>query len=511
MTIYLCAYLNLFNLIVLNFLYRPDKTWLPDQKDQEEIVRKSLMTAAPKLSNFFGTLHGAVQEISQLLEYSANLTAEQQKAIENNKKQQKCRPVICEYKEAPDRAPDIDEKEVKQAPELESNNKNISAIQFKQNDINATNRQCKALGVVVLQKLHIADALAGDFIVDEKEIECMDANILAQLAPKEKELKEKQDQLDAIGVELELIDEEIEIIEEESEAEEPDEDDSDAENENNVKQLKQKRKKLRLKHKKLELVVSRVETQINAIESRRGELISIGDVLSEAFTVATNVEDSCLQIIKSQCVTRQSILLARELLKYKPAAPCAEAKALWNTITNGIGDIFDNALQLNHISAKYFAFFIKFQHGFDHFVSANKMKKNVSLLVASQYLIEDVSAIQAFQAELDKKVAALRDSAVKTIRDCVSNTAGAQEFETAIAQRQAAESELRLAKQKYNEFKFKFDDEFQAQFATQQQWIAKKRIVEYQMQEFQKNVAMNQQWINQLAAQVISLENLMVT
>eukprot|EP00487_Bulimina_marginata_P007816 TRINITY_DN2949_c0_g1_i1.p1 TRINITY_DN2949_c0_g1~~TRINITY_DN2949_c0_g1_i1.p1 ORF type:complete len:209 (+),score=26.54 TRINITY_DN2949_c0_g1_i1:182-808(+) len=61
---------------------KPEKTWLPDQRDKEDIARKSLITAAPKLANFFGTLHGAISEIDKLLVYESKLTADQQQAIE---------------------------------------------------------------------------------------------------------------------------------------------------------------------------------------------------------------------------------------------------------------------------------------------------------------------------------------------------------------------------------------------------------------------------------------------
>merc|ERR1712154_39619 len=295
-----------------------------------------------------------------------------------------------------------------------------------------------------------------------------------------------------IGADIEILEEEIELIQEEQEEEEEEnenDDDSEDDNEDEMdlkqkkKELKTKKKKLKLKYKKIELAVEKYKKQIASIEARRGGIMSQSDILQEAFSVATNIEDSCLQIIKSQAVTRQSILLSRELLKYKPAIPKAEAKPLWDTIEKGIGDIFQNALELSKISTKYFGFFMKFKQSFLHFVTANKIKKNVSLMVAAEHLVNDVKDIQQFQAKIDGQVDKLRDSAIKTIRDCVQNTAGAQEFETAMNKRKEA---------------------------NQEQWTSKQRIFEYQMQEEQKNTALNQQWIVQLAAQLKNLESLMV-
>eukprot|EP01084_Bolivina_argentea_P291351 500720_1 len=602
---------------------KPDKTWLPDQNDQEAIVRKSLMTSAGRLSKFFGILHNVTGEVDELLRLSPQLTEEQQKAIayaskeeEEEKKETtedvnerqlwdkdsqclvllegsgdtwccgritdimydergewlqieysdrnnqiqtvqkqrfaKCLQPMnasarkawtkgseCEiYSEssskwvsgciANTKNDDVGEwlqveydgrsKEIgRYSPQIRccsmdddaySQSKDVATMQFQQKDMNQTNKQCNALNSVVIQKLHITESLVSDFVVDEKEMEAMESQINAELVPKQQELKAKKEQLEDVRVDMELIKDEIAMMEDDSDSGS----DSDSDDDGlNLKELKKKKKKTRLKEKKLELSVAKIEKQIDVIERQKGGIVSIGNVLKEAFTVASNIEDSCLQIMKSQCVTRQSILLARELLKYKPAQPHAKAKPLWDTITTGIGDIFDNALQLNKIAATYFGFFVKFQYSFDHFVTCNKMNKNVSMLVALEHLNKDVTDIQAFQAKMDGKVDQLRDAAIKTIRDCVSNTAGAQEFETAISQRQVAESALREANAKYNAEKFKLDDEFQEKFGNQQRCIANKRSIEYQMKELNKNAAMNQQWIQQLGNQVKSLESLMVT
>eukprot|EP01084_Bolivina_argentea_P255068 428922_1 len=138
---------------------------------------------------------------------------------------------------------------------IENNNeyvqsKDVSMIQFTNDDINTTNEQCKVLAQIVVHKLHITEELAADFVIDEKEVEKMEAEVLAKLKPKQKELNEKQQQLDLIGTDLELVEDEILMLEEDEDTDEDTDDDNSDEDDDEKEDIKQQKKELKKKKKK---------------------------------------------------------------------------------------------------------------------------------------------------------------------------------------------------------------------------------------------------------------------
>lgn len=95
---------------------------------------------------------------------------------------------------------------------------------------------------------------------------------------------------------------------------------------------------------------------------------------------------------------------------------------------------------------------MRLKQSLQYFVKANKLNKNVSLLVATEHLVKVVNDLQAFQNKIDGKLDELRESAMRTIRQFVKHTVVATGFEVAITERKKAENELRkmidLAKNK---------------------------------------------------------------
>eukprot|EP01083_Nonionella_stella_P148440 469829_1 len=75
----------------------------------------------------------------------------------------------------------------------------------------------------------------------------------------------------------------------------------------------------------------------------------------------------------------------------------------------------------------------------------------------------------------------LREAAIKTIRDCVRYTAGAQEFETAVNERKIAKAALREACAIYNGAKLDFDVVLKGKCANQQRLMTNKSNIQFEM------------------------------
>merc|ERR1719464_2245057 len=146
---------------------------------------------------------------------------------------------------------------------------------------------------------------------------------------------------------------------------------------------------------------------------------------TRALTVATGVEDCCMQIVKSQGTIRQSVLLAQEILKLRPAHMSSEAKVLWKAVDDGIVRIIKTAINMVRISSQYFGFFLRFKQSFQ-FYQSNDDK---SLMISLQYLHKDVREFTDFQQNFSKTVQELSDEAMNCIRQCVTTQVGASNFE----------------------------------------------------------------------------------
>ena len=103
----------------------------------------------------------------------------------------------------------------------------------------------------------------------------------------------------------------------------------------------------------------------------------------------------------------------------------AEAKELWKAVDDGIVRIFKSAINMVRVSAQYFGYFLRFKQSF-HFYQSNADKP---LLISIQHLRKDVREFTSFQQNFSKTVQELSDEAMNCIRQCVSTSVGASNFE----------------------------------------------------------------------------------
>jgi len=202
-----------------------------------------------------------------------------------------------------------------------------------------------------------------------------------------------------------------------------------------------------------------VESMNNEFEPKDNDNIRI--IRATAKTSAIHVENCCLQIMDTQSIIRKTVLLAMKLLEFKPAKPTNDAKPLWDAIDSGIGQIFKNSIEMNKISAEYFGYFKKFEHAFKTFLSSLQIKEDTSLITALDPVTQQIDKFSEFSKNIEKTVNILRDSAIKTIENCVKQTQGAKAFETAQRERKTAEQEWRRLKKEYNLEQFKTSDQYE--------------------------------------------------
>merc|ERR1712013_615204 len=140
----------------------------------------------------------------------------------------------------------------------------------------------------------------------------------------------------------------------------------------------------------------------------------------------------------SQSTIRQSVLLASEILKRRPAAQALDKDAtyLWDAVDKGVVRILKSAVQMTRATAQYFSFFLRFKQSFQYFED-NREK---SLLVSLKFLQEDCQEFAAFREEFGKTVKALTDAAMDSIENCVKNSIGAGRFEKARLERERTEN-----------------------------------------------------------------------
>eukprot|EP01084_Bolivina_argentea_P237039 398472_1 len=121
--------------------------------------------------------------------------------------------------------------------------------------------------------------------------------------------------------------------------------------------------------------------KINVTDSMSKEFFE-SPLTLRGLTLAIGVEQCCGRIINSQGQIRQSVFLAAEILKFKPANMKTETKVLWDTVDDGVTQIFCSALEMAKVSSKYFGFFLRFQSSFQFFVSCYQQNQNVKLFTS---------------------------------------------------------------------------------------------------------------------------------
>eukprot|EP01083_Nonionella_stella_P106191 306038_1 len=187
--------------------------------------------------------------------------------------------------------------------------------------------------------------------------------------------------------------------------------------------------------------------KLHVVESLRPKFANslLPDTMKTGYTLATDVEHCSLQIFQSHGAIRKSVLMAQQLLEFKPAAPGPKSAPFWEVIVIGIDNIFKNYIQMVKIAAKYFAFFPLFKSGFEHYKSCEEIAgkgKAVNLTVATEYLLRDVRKFTEFTSQMQVIVDKLTQDAESVIGDCLKQTAGASEFEKAQKARKVAKKRL---------------------------------------------------------------------
>jgi len=182
------------------------------------------------------------------------------------------------------------------------------------------------------------------------------------------------------------------------------------------------------------------------------------NVLTErALAVATGVEDSSMQVVKSQGAIRQSLLMAQEILKLRPAVISDEGKKLWDAVDDGIVRIMKNALTMVAVSSEYFGYFLKFQQGFKYYQS----NTDKPLMIGLEFLHQHIEQFNAFKDKFAKTVQELSDEAMDCIRKCVSSTIGADNFERFRNSRQESLDIYLGKKREYDAEAKRLDDELE--------------------------------------------------
>merc|ERR1719464_709327 len=129
---------------------------------------------------------------------------------------------------------------------------------------------------------------------------------------------------------------------------------------------------------------------------------------TRALTVATGVEDCCMQIVKSQGTIRQSVLLAQEILKLRPAHMSSEAKVLWKAVDDGIVRIIKTAINMVRVSSQYFGYFLLFKQAFQFYHS----HQDKTLMTSLQHVHKTVRDFTVFKEDFSKTVQELSDEAM---------------------------------------------------------------------------------------------------
>eukprot|EP01083_Nonionella_stella_P288049 980408_1 len=184
--------------------------------------------------------------------------------------------------------------------------------------------------------------------------------------------------------------------------------------------------------------------------------------IETGLTLAQDVENCSLQIMQSQATIRSSLLIARQLVDFKPANPGPQAAPFWRVIDKGIINIFNNYIEMVKIAATYFSYFVKFKSAFEHYASCHEIQKgDTDLVVATEYLQRDVKHFTAFKATMQAIVDKLTDDAKAVISDCVSQTSGANSFQEAQTARNNAKEELLEEQANLNRSRFALRVEYE--------------------------------------------------
>merc|ERR1719242_2236965 len=382
--------------ILKEICFKPD-TWEIYQKEQTEAVKEGLMLFSPLLSDFFWALHKGCKQSQNILSYEVTQSTEQQRAI---KMVENMAPSMIEYKEQEDTKENDNGNEVKDEgdalfDEIRKEWKKGSKCQiYSQSKKKWINGE-----IVKITKD------GNDEWLDVKY-----GGAAKQIGRYSEEIRPSM-----IG------------------------------QDNNMKIALQCRS-----------LATAAIISIDVTDSMM-QRFEVNIITLRALTVARGVEDCCMQIIKSQSTVRQSVLLAQEILKLKPAKMSKEGKTLWDAVDAGIIRIYKNAIAMDKAAAQYFGFFLLFRQAFQWFES----NKDKSMMTSLKNVHSTCRSFGAFRKEFDAKVNALCDEALDCIKNCVVTMVGADNFEKAKASRERTLKQWLDKKAIYDRRALDLDDEFE--------------------------------------------------
>merc|ERR1719464_1028488 len=209
---------------------------------------------------------------------------------------------------------------------------------------------------------------------------------------------------------------------------------------------------------------------------------------TRALTVATGVEDCCMQIVKSQGTIRQSVLLAQEILKLRPAHMSSEARVLWKSVDEGIVRIIKTAINMVRISSQYFGYFLLFKQAFQFYHS----HQDKTLMTSLQHVHKTVRDFTVFKEDFSKTVQELSEEAMDCIKQCVETQIGASNFEKFRSSRKALLENWLDKKKIYDKKAMDLDNELDAKQKENINVCAEGARLEYRVRMLEHTIRNNE-------------------
>jgi len=155
------------------------------------------------------------------------------------------------------------------------------------------------------------------------------------------------------------------------------------------------------------------------------------DVVQSIEPFAKGIEQTCVKILKSRILLKQSICLIQEIIKYRPSSMKNEQqKQLWNAVDQSCDQIMNSTIQMMKVSSQFFGFFLKFQSSFNVFIAAVTLNPDISFQTSLAELKKDLKDFQSFQKQYYTSVQMLTENAFESLSKVVKNMIGYKEFET---------------------------------------------------------------------------------
>jgi len=197
-------------------------------------------------------------------------------------------------------------------------------------------------------------------------------------------------------------------------------------------------------------IARRIQVDIDVVSGLMNEFQK-NATTKRALPMALGVQGSVGAIMVSQSQMRQSVRLAGDILKLKPANLDDKSQPLWDAVDGGVLHILKSFLEMNKISAQYFGYFLRFNSSFQEFISMNAQNKEVSLLVSLEHVQQDITQFGEFREKFEIKLAELTGEATKVIQECVKKHIGEQQFETARQTKAKSKQEYLQKKKVYDQ------------------------------------------------------------